>query len=200
MRAQCEQGARDGDPLAQVALAIYLLDGVAPTGDAQADLAAQAAQAAQAERLLRSAAAKGYDDAFYWLGSMQKDKKIGLHYLEQARGSSGMGLFALSTAADMYFKGNGVPANFNKARALHKRAVEAVIDNARRGMPKPPGTWWENAKWLPAMQIILINSERYGITTGYVDGKLVLKHIAPHPALTDKELSNRAWERIDEKK
>lgn len=188
MRAQCEQGARDGDPMSQVALAIDLLDGADPAGYVQAEV------------LLRSAAAKGYDDAFYWLGTMQKDKRTGLHYLEQARGSSGMGLLALSTAANMHFKGDGVMADGNKARALHKRAIEAMIDNARRGIPKPPGTWWENAKWGAPMQLMLINSERYGLAFENVDGKLIFKKIAPHPELDDNALADLAWKRIGEKK
>jgi hypothetical protein len=129
MSSRCEEGARNGDPLSQVAVAIHLLDDVDRAGRLRA------------EALLLSAAAKGYDDAFYWLGASQTDKKKSLYYLEKAEGSGGMGLMALAIAADTHFKGDGIPKDFKKARAVYKRAFEAMISNANKGVPKPPGEW-----------------------------------------------------------
>lgn len=184
MKARCEEGVRKGDPLSQVAVAIHLLDDVNRAG------------AAQAEALLLSAAQKGYDDAFYWLGMSQTDKQKSLYYLEQAQGSGALGLMALVMAAEIRFKGDGIPRDFDKARAVYKRAYEAAIRNFNNGIPKPPGEWWSNAKWFTGANAVLMYSERYGYESRVVDGKQVLVEIAPHPELSDKELSQRQWKKV----
>jgi hypothetical protein len=184
MSSRCEEGARNGDPLSQVAVAIHLLDGVDRAGRLRAEV------------LLLSAAAKGYDDAFYWLGASQTDKKKAIYYLEKATGSGGMGLMALAVAADTHFKGEGVPKNFKKARAVYKRAFEAMVSNANKGVPKPPGEWWSNAKWFGGQSAVIKYSERFGYQTKTVDGKAVLIDVEPHPELSDKELSEREWKKI----
>jgi TPR repeat protein len=174
--------------LSQVAVAIHLLNGV------------DRADKVRAEVLLQSAAAKGYDDAFYWLGASQADKKKSIYYLEKANGSGGMGLMALAVAADIHFKGDGVPKDFKKARAVYKRAFEAMISNANKGIPKPPGEWWSNAKWFDGQNAVVMYSERYGFQVKTIDGKQFLVSVEPHPELSDKELSERRWKKISEVK
>ena len=188
MRPRCEEGARHGDPLSQVAVAIHLLDSV------------DRASRLRAEALLLSAAAKGYDDAFYWLGASQSDKKKSIYYLEKARGSGGMGLMALAVAADIHFKGDGVPKDFKKSRAVYKRAFKAMIINANKGIPKPPGEWWSNAKWFGGQSAVIMYSQRYGYQAKTVNGKQFLVNVEPHPELSDKELSELQWKKISEAK
>ncbi len=184
MSALCEAGARDGDPLSEVAVAIYLLN------------RGKSADRTKAEELLRSAASKNYDDANYWLASAQTDLRTTISYLEKATGSGGMGLLALVVAADAHFKGSGVPKNFQKARAVYGRAFEAMVDNANRGIPKPPGEWWSNAKWFTGQQAVIEYSERYGFQKKEVNGKAVVVEVEPHPEFSDKELSDRLWKRM----
>jgi hypothetical protein len=184
MRSYCEEGARNGDPLSQVAVAIYLLE------------SSDRADRARAEKLLLSAAAAGYDDANYWLGVSQEDKKTAVYHFEKATGGGGMGLFALAVAADIHFKGDGVSKDFTKARAVFKRALDAMASNTNKGIPKPPGEWWSNAKWFGASAALDLHSERYGYQIKRVDGKAVVVDVEPHPELSDKELAQRAWNKI----
>lgn len=188
MSSRCEEGARNGDPLSQVAVAIHLLDGDDRAGKLRAQV------------LLLSAAAKGYDDAFYWLGASQVDKKKSMFYLEKATGSGGMGLMALAVAADTHFKGDGIAKDFKKARAVYKRAFEAMISNANKGIPKPPGEWWSNAKWFVGQSAVIMYSERYGYQARTVNGKQFLVTVEPHPEFSDKELSELQWKRVSEAK
>ena len=184
MSALCETGASRGDPLSQVAVAINLLN------------EGGSASKVKAEELLRSAAAKGYDDAYYWLGSIQKDRSKAVSYLEMAVGSGGMGLMALAVAADAHFKGTGVPKDFQKARAVYRRAFEAMVDNGNKGIPKPPGEWWSNAKWFVGQNAVIQYAERYGFQMKTDDGKVVVVEVEPHPEFSDKELSDRRWKKI----
>lgn len=142
----------------------------------------------QAEVLLRSAAAQGYDDAYYWVALSQADDKKALQVLEQANGSGGMGIMALVVAAEAHAKGTGVPADFAAARAVCKRAVAALVDNTNRGIPAPPGEWWSNAKWSAGYSAIMVFAPRYGYHVDTVDGKSVLRETTPRPDLSDKEL------------
>jgi len=185
MRARCEEGARNGDPLSQVALAIYLLDGPDPAGRSRA------------QALLSSAAAAGYDDAYYWLGTSQADKKKAVDYLEKATGRGAMGLLALATAADMRFKGDCVPKDFDQARAVFRRAQEAQASNIDHRIPEPPGEWWSNAKWWAAVSALALGAERYGYEIKTVNGKAVVAATTPHPELSDKELAQRIQDRMN---
>lgn len=103
---------------------------------------------------------------------------------------------ALVVAADTHFKGNGVPKDFEKARAVYKRAFEAMINNANKGIPKPPGEWWSNAKWFGAQSALIMYSERYGYQAKTVDGKQLLISVEPHPELSDKELLKLQWGKL----
>jgi len=188
MSAICEAGARNGEPLSQVAVAIHLLN------------RGNLTDKARAEDLLRSAAAKGYDDAYYWLGGCQADANKAISYFEMANGSGGMGLMALVTAADTHFKGLGVPKDFQKARVVYRRAFEAMVDNANRGIPKPPGEWWSNAKWFIGQDAVVSVAERYGFAMKEVNGTTSVVEVEPHPELSDKELAERLWQRLSGRK
>ena len=188
MSAVCEAGARSGDPLSQVAVAIHLLS------------RGNSADKQRADDLLQSAAAKGYDDAYYWLGSSQTDTNKAISYLEMAKGSGGMGLMALVIAADAYFKGAGVPKDFQRARAVYRRAFEAMVDNANKGIPKPPGEWWSNAKWFAGQGAVVEYTERYGFEMRTVNGTAVVVEVEPRPDLSDRELSERLWQKMSGRK
>lgn len=184
MSSACETGAAQGDPLSQVAVAIHLLETGNPV------------DAARAETLLQAAAAKGYDDAYYWLGSSQHDWNKALYYLEMAKGTGGLGLLALAVAADAHFKGEVVPKDFQKAREIYRRAFEAIVANRNNGVPESPGEWWSNAKWFAGGESVMNYSERYGFEAETIDGRLHIVEINPNPGLSDRELMDRRWKRL----
>jgi hypothetical protein len=188
MSVLCEAGARNGEPVSQVAVAIRLLN----EGNAEGK--------AKARKLLQYAATSGYDDAYYWLGSSQRNRKEAIAYLEMAKGSGGMGLFSLTLAADAHFKGSGVPKNFQKAREVYRRAFEAMVRNMNSEIPSPPGEWWTNAKWFAGQNAVIERSERYGFQAQVIDDKYIVVAVEPHPEFSDKELSNRLWKKTNGKK
>jgi hypothetical protein len=190
MQSWCEQGARAGDPLSQVAVAIHLLDSTDPAGRLRAD------------GLLRSAAAQGYDDANAVLGFSQMDtryidesqidtQKV-LHDLEQANGSGPKGLMGLLFAAEMRFNGAGVPADFEAARATFKRATEAVVNNANRGIPVP-GDTDPFSEWVAGIMMVERFGPRYGYQVETVNGVAVLRETAPQPGMSLQELVRRSY-------